>query len=983
MFEPVTQPRLFGVAPGVDFPNALVRGLEQRLQGLAPEAWARVTLIVNTRRMARRITQILSQGPARLLPRILLVTELDRLLPGPPPAPAVSSLRRRLELATLIARLLDREPDLAARTALFDLSDSLAELLDEMQGEGVSPDIIHDLDVSEFSAHFERTQRFISIAQDYLAQRELGPDPDARQRLVVETLADQWRITPPEHPIIIAGSTGSRGTTLLAMEAVAALPQGAIVVPGFDFDLPPRVWAELADPLTSEDHPQYRFRKISDTLGLAPSEVRTWDGSHPPSPARNRLMSLALRPAPVTDAWLDEGPALGDLDSATQELTLLEADNPRAEALAIAMRLRAAVEEGRTAALITPDRMLTRQVSAALDRWHILPDDSAGMPLHLSPPGRFLRQSAALFSRKLDAEMLLSLLKHPLTHSGPGRNLHQLNTQRLELRIRRNGLPYPEAASLRALAARVDAPDRDAFLAWASWVADTFCGRPQGGRRTLSDWVEEHLQLSNAIAQGPDESGTNELWAKNAGQIAREVMDTLAHEAPHGGAVTAADYADLVGALLQQQEVRDRDAPHPDVMIWGTLEARVQGADLVILGGLNEGIWPEAPKPDPWLNRSLRVSAGLLLPERRIGLAAHDFEQAVAAPEVWVTRAIRSDDAETVPSRWLNRLQNLMAGLPDQNGPAALEAMRARGRAWLGKAREIERAPDIAAAKRPAPRPPAEARPTRLSATEIQTLIRDPYAIYAKHILRLRPLGPLFQDADALSRGRALHKVMELFIQATMDDPGALSEPRLDDIARQVLADLVPWPAARTLWLTRFSGQTAQLIAEERARRAFAVPVALEQDAVGEMTVPETGVLLHARADRIDRRPDGQMILYDYKSGQPPTTRSQIHFDKQLLVEALMVESGAFAAVGAAPVADAIFLGLGRGLKQQGAPLDEEPPAQVLEKLQKLLQSYADPNKGFSSRRAPFTDKDRGDFDQLARFGEWDPTDEPRPETVG
>ena len=210
----------------------------------------------------------------------------------------------------------------------------------------------------------------------------------------------------------------------------------------------------------------------------------------------------------------------------------------------------------------------------------------------------------------------------------------------------------------------------------------------------MSDWVADLRTTAEFIAAGSQTGGSGELWDKKAGRKALEIFEELEAEAPHGGEMTARDFADLLGALLSQGEVRDRDAPYGSIMIWGTLEARVQGADLVILGGLNEGSWPEAASPDPWLNRKLRHEAGLLLPERRIGLSAHDFQQAVAAPEVWLTRAVRSEEADTVPSRWLNRMTNLLGGLPDQGGQAALSAMRCGGRSgWIGPAFWMRRSP--------------------------------------------------------------------------------------------------------------------------------------------------------------------------------------------------------------------------------------------------------------------------------------------------
>jgi double-strand break repair protein AddB len=953
---------LFALPPGADFPAELVAGLMQQMADQPPEAMARVTLIVNTQRMRRRVTECLQTRGALLLPRILLVTEVAQLASLTLPRP-ISPLRRRLQLSVLLDRLLATGTTHFPRTALYDLSDSLAALMEEMQGEGVTPDRIAALDVANHSAHWARMQAFLGIVSDVLAGE--ATDAEAVLRQAVAALGEGWATRPPPHPVILAGSTGSRGTTALLMQVLTRLPTGTVVLPGFDFDMPPAVWDSMDDALTSEDHPQYRYRKLMDLLGCGPADVQPWTRGQPPAPDRNRLISLSLRPAPITDQWLAEGPGLPDLVPATQGLTLMEAPSERAEALAIALILREAAETGTKAALVTPDRNLTRRVTAALDRWGIRPDDSAGRPLALSAPGRLMRQVAALFGQKLTGDALLALLKHPLAFSGPGRGPHLILTREFELHLRRHGPAFPTAESLSTWAGD---QTLDRAADWARIVATTLCGHETMGRMPLAAFVARHLELVEALARGFAETGAGELWEKAAGEEAAKALAELQAEADAGGEMSPLDYSGVFQGVLQRHEVRETESMHPGIMIWGTLESRVQGADLVILGGLNDGTWPAQPSPDPWLNRAMRKEAGLLLPERRIGLSAHDYQQAVAAKRVVLSRSRRGAEAETVPSRWLNRLVNLMAGLPGRNGPQALDLMRQRGEDWLRMAVAFDRAPVLDPAKRPAPRPPVEARPKRLSVTEIKTLIRDPYAIYARHVLKLRPLDPLRPEPDPRLRGVVLHEILEIYLRR-----GGGGREVLMAIAEAVITDKVAWPLARTIWLSRIAKAADAFLRFSDSTGGS--PVVMEEK--GAVALPGLDFTLTGKPDRIDRLEDGRLLLIDYKTGDPPTAKQQQHFDKQLLLLAAMAESGGFKGLDAEEVARVIYVGLKAELKMVDIPLAPGQVAETWAEFTRLIAAYARPSQGYTARRALESVREDTDYDHLSRFGEWDLTDDP------
>ncbi len=962
MFEAQKSPRVFALPLGVDFSQAFVDGLLKRLEGQPPEALAKVVIYVNTRRSARGIEAILASSGARLLPDIRVVTDLAQDVSVPLAAP-IPALRRKLIIARLVAAFIEQQPDVAPQSAVFDLADSLGALLDSFQGEGLAMDALADIEVGGQSEHWERSKKFLEILNEYWNDHRPNDAPDAeeRQRAVAEGYAALWKVSPPKHPVIVAGSTGSRGATAVFMKAVAALPQGAVVLPGFDYDTPRNAWEAMA-----ADHPQYGFGALATTLDF-PLEPPLWAEVASAQATRNKLVSLALRPAPVTDQWLQDGPHLvAGLPAACEGMTLIEAPSQRAEAEAIAIRLRRAADDGQKAALVTPDRVLARRVASVLARWDISPDDSAGRPLPLTPPGVFLRRLVALVGAPLTPEGLLAILKHPLCGGVEGRSNHLQMTRKLELEKLRGGAPFIDWVELADWAEKADA------TAWVAAVHAALLPLLNAApEMPLTDWITLHREAAERLSRGLDDLGP--LWDRDAGAAAQAAFAQLEQEAAFGGVIPVVQYRALFQSVLNGIEVRDEAyLPHPNIAILGTLEARVQSADLVILGGLNEGIWPSAAKSDPWMSRDMRRQIGLPLPERQIGLSAHDFQQAIAAHEVVLSRAIRDGDAPTVASRWVIRLLNLLNGLGPV-GEIALDDMRARGGVLLALS-EAMNLPEheVAPAARPAPSPPVSVRPDRLSVTRIETLIRDPYTIYAEKILKLRALDPPGKEADARERGTALHKVLEVFTARTKDGLPDDAEAVFVDVAREVLEDLVPWPSVRRLWLARLRKIAGWFVAGERVRRERAGLLA--QEVSGKRALG--GFTLTAKADRIDMLANGSFAIYDYKSGGLPSKKEVKKFAVQLPLEGAIAQVGGFEGIAKGKISHLELIGLGAGGKELSLDFSDGEIDEIWAHLGTLIQAFGSEKLGYAARLRPGSLKYASDYDHLARFGEWQDGDE-------
>ncbi|MEM9263270.1 MAG: double-strand break repair protein AddB, partial [Pseudomonadota bacterium] len=796
---------------------------------------------------------------------------------------------------------------------VVDLALSLTSLIDEMISEGVSFAQLEDLTVTDQSGHWERSLTFLRAIRSYV---DLLDNPhgssEAINRSNVEVLCERWGHEPPQTPVILAGSTGSRATTRMLMDAVAKLPHGRVVLPGFDFDLSPGIWGSLLAPHSLEEHPQSRFAQFLKLVGLHPNDVLCIGRA--PNRARNKLVSLALRPAPVTDQWMTQGPTLGNIRPITSDLSLIEARDAKEEATAISFAIVSEIQDRRSVAVIAPDATLARRITAELSRWNIVPDDSGGVPLSLTPAGRFLRQTARIIDGRRDPVDVIALLKNPMTQHGDGRGAHMRFTQEFELFLRKNAIGSVDRKCLDKFSTA-----RNENASWATWLAEALLSVDTAKVQTLDTVFETHYAVTKAFA-GPE--GLSFIFANESGQSVQQVFNEFGQVSDRTTTASHFEYLKLLDRALSSESVRTQTAVRPDVMIWGSLEARVQGADTIILGGLNEGEWPKQPSADPWLNRSMRRELELLLPERQIGLAAHDFQQAICTSKVLLSRAKRSNGSDTVPSRWLSRLTNLLDGLDANDGKLALLEMRARGQVFIDHAQNIDRyrgkaVPSI----RPSVAPPVEVRPRQFAVTEVQRLVRDPYAVYARRILKLKPLNPLTPEMDALRKGIIFHEILEKYFNpnAHFEDPTAALE-RLKSIAEPILDAHCFNSTARVGIWNQLEANADWLFNSEVVRRADGIPMKTEVQ--GSYTLPDTPFVLNGKADRIDRLDSGSLVIYDYKTGTLPTAVTFQHFDRQLVIEAAMAEQGAFEGVPPTPVSHVTHIGVGRSPSERVTGLD-------------------------------------------------------------
>jgi ATP-dependent helicase/nuclease subunit B len=983
--------------------------------------------------MAREIFLDVLGKDAAILPRIVALGDIDEdelafsedsepggFAPLDVP-PKLGELERRLVLARLVAAWAKR-PGLSplvvgGAASTLTLAGDLARLMDDMVTRGVDWNALDRLVPDQFDKYWRHTLDFLKIARDYwpafLAETNRIEPAARRDRLIdaeAERLTKQY-----DGPVIAAGSTGSMPATAKFLHAVAALPQGAVVLPGLDTDLDDDAWRSIGGIRDSKgtstppasNHPQYAMHALLSRFAIKRSYVEILE--KPAQNGREVLASEAMRPWNATSEWHDR---LKRLDIAVQiagamdKLAVVETPNPEMEALAIAVAMREARHLDKSVALVTPDRALARRVTAALGRWNLEFNDSGGDALMETPAGIFARLVAEAATKGSEPPTLLALLKHPMFRLGGTHEALKPGMEALELSLLRGTRPQAGSSGLTTDFARFrdqlrelrsgetsslhraeprarlrdDELDRAQSLIAALREALTPLEDLAGSRpQDFAEFAQRHREtLVNLSA---DEHGVTTAFEGPDGlALASAFDDLLGRQEKIGLMVAAGDYAEVFQTAFADRLVRRQEMPGAQIHIFGQLEARLTQSDRVILGGMVEGVWPPAPRIDPWLSRPMRHELGLDLPERRIGLSAHDFAQLLGHEDVILTHSAKVGGAPAVASRFLHRLEAVA-------GEERWNAAKAAGDKYVRYAGAIDQPADVKPIGQPQPKPPREARPAKLSVTAIEDWLRDPYTIYARHILRLDPLDPVDMPLSAADRGSAIHEALGEFTKEHAkklphDVAGALRR-----IGAKHFAPLIEKPEARALWWPRFERIAGWFAEWEAARRGNIATIAAEIS--GEIKIPLDNArifTLSARADRIEHRSDGGYAILDYKTGQPPSGKQvRMGLSPQLTLEAAILREGGFADIDAgASVRELAYVRLSGNnppgehqalelkIKQNDTPqLPDAAADYARAQLEALVRRFENPDEPYRSLVLSMWIARYGDYDNLARVKEW------------
>lgn len=950
--------KIYNIPAGCAFAEVLAEKFLNEYRGRDLELTDVLFLLPNRRAVkALKDAFVRLQGTApTLLPQMLPIGDVEEdelFLTGFDQAAALAALSpaiSRVERLLLFTKIIMAKPieygieKLAANQACY-LAQELANLIDTVHQQGLAFDRLVDLVPEEYASHWQETLKFLQIITEYwpqiLEERHWVDACDRRNQLLAAQIK-LWQENPPPKRIVAAGTTAAFPLMKELVKTIAGLDNGEIYLAGIDRYLEEDAWQAV-----DETHPQFELKELLAYLQISREDIA--DLMPPVNPARNVFISEVMRPAVTTDKWRDIGSKQLRHD-AVDGITLINCADVREEALTIALLLREAVETpGKTAALVTPDRALARRVAAELERWNLKVDDSAGKPLSLTPLGIFLRLAVQACEEDFRPVALLSLLKHPLTCLGLDGFKVRKTAREYEKKILRGG---KEDEALAAFVEQAKTLLRDLYDALHQSSVDF---------KTL---LGLHIKTAEVLAATPDKDGAQVLWKGEAGEAGAAFIADLYAEAGVLGNISGRDYRGLLEALMSGVTVRPKYGTHPRLSILGPIEARLTHFDRVIIGEVNENIWPQAVTADPWMSRPMKREFGFPLPERTVGVGAYDFSQLLANEEVFLTRAERVMGTPMVKSRWWMRLETVLKAL---NIP--MDSLEDNiFKSW---AKFLDRSESFKRLLPPAPKPPVSARPRVLSASAIENWMRDPYIIFAKYILRLKKLDDLEQEVTFADYGKIIHAVLEQFNRKYNRQYPANAKEELLALGRQYFAENAIAAETRAFWWPNFEKTVDWLTAKEKLYRPGIREVHNEVEGHFSFEAPAGTFTITAKADRVDETLDGGINIIDYKTGQARTPKEvACGYAPQLPIEAIIAREGGFDGISAGEISALIYWQLGRKETLIDADLDDVLNTN-LKNLRELVALFDFPETAYISKPNPKYAPKYSDYELLARVKEW------------
>lgn len=929
---------------------------------------AGVLFLVPNRRACQSLTAafVREQGlKPTILPKIVPIAEIDDdelffdtfgVVDDSELNKSVITNEERLFLFTRM--IMSKPADLGIKqislAQAVNLAKELANLIDTVCNQGLSFKRLYDLVPDKYAAHWQETLKLLKIITEYwphiLEERQAIDLCEFRKKLLSKQ-ADIWQKEQTDRVIVAAGITACFPAIKNLLKVILSLPNGEIYFAGLDTNADEKYWNAV-----DESHPQFELKELLDDLLISRDQVENF--CLPQNEAREKFISEIMRPASVSDGWQKLHDDTYLLDS-IKNVSLLESKTQRDEALAIALKMREILNfPEKTAALITYDRNLARRVASELERFEIKIDDSAGLPLSLSPIGIFLRLIVEA-AQNTDSDVnFIGLMKNPFMLFCSSAADFRKKVYDYEYSLRKKDAVLNEKLSSFFHSIK------EKLLDFAKLLA-----LPQV---SFEDIIKQHIKLAEEFATSDKTAGKNFLWRGDAGKCAANFITKILDSAKFLGMIDGKDYLQLFCELMSFESVRASYGTHPRLSILGPIEARLCHFDYVILGEINEGIWPKSEQADMWMSRPMRVDFGFSLPEKSIGILGADLCGFLSVDNVILTRAERIDGIPMKKSRWLLRMETVLSAMGSN-----IKAFKSDKLSQL--ATKLDTPETSLTISAPAPCPPLYARPKKLSASAIDTLVSDPYSVFAQYILKLYPLNDLDMQPGSRDYGTLVHGIIETFNNFY---PTQLPENALDiliNIGKKCFDEIHLEQELKAFWWPKFVKTAMAFLALEN--RFDISEMHNEIEGYINYKLSDTEITFTAKADRIDVLHSGLVNIVDYKTGKLPSKKQIMSGHAlQLLLEGLIVQKGTFKNLSPKEVNQLVYWHLGDEASSANILVINPKENDVMQKSEdyilKLISTFNFESTPYYSRPIPKYIPEKRDYEHLARVKEWSVQDD-------
>ncbi|MFN7039072.1 MAG: double-strand break repair protein AddB [Alphaproteobacteria bacterium] len=790
---------------------------------------------------------------------------------------SISSLEQRILLTKLIKKYSPKK-NLAES---ISLAIELASFLADLQKEQIDLKNLHTVFPEDLAEHWQNIMSFLQIISiewpKILEERKLL-DPIIRRNKIIEYRAKSWAKNPPEYRIIAAGSTGSMPSTAQLLKVIANLPKGMVVLPALDNFIDDISWENI-----DEFHPQNTLKNLLNFFEIDRKQVKELTPTNYKENvnySRSLFMSEIMRPANTSNKWIN----IKQLEIGTLKgVSWINCENMQQEASVISLILREVLEtKDKTAALVTTDKELAKRVAILIRKWNIEIDYSEGEKLSHTPLGVYMRLIIEMAKSNFASVQLLAILKHPLTNLGFNRSEFRKFIAELEI-VTLRGIRVQ--VGLNNIKETIKIYNHDYLITIIDRLEEyssKFVSLFKEKSISFDEIFEAHIELAEKMAFNEQSTG---LWNSISGEQLNEFFTELRVYGKSLGRINPFEYNQIFDNLMIGQTFRKPYGMHPRLAILTPIEARMHNFDMLVLGALNEGVWPKYPESGPWISRKMRKEIGLSMPEKKIGQSAHDFFSLSQASEVIFTRSLKVEGTLTVASRWLQRLETVLKGV-------GIKANSFNVKPWDKWIEMLNTPKEIVSITSPAPKPDICFRPTQFSVTQIEKLIRDPYSIYASQILKLKNFNDIDSEPKAADFGNFIHKALELFVSYKNTDNESEYEI-LMKCGIKALDDLFDKPLIKNIWWPRFERISYWFLQSSNPSNKH--KIYSEVSGKCEFKIDNASYILTTKADRIEIDEFNNFHIIDYKTGNLPDRSSILKgVSSQMILEALIGKKGGY-----------------------------------------------------------------------------------------